>query len=177
MSMSTKRISALLALALLAGACGTDSEDVSAGDDTAGVPPAAGACLAEDPDCEDSSAPGDELPPPGDEPGLPSAPQPELVTPEGNTSRTHPVIWQEILDSGEEDVLRLGFTGGVAPCFVLDRVDVVETDESVTVTLYAGTAKGSEDQACIEIAKYYAVDVPLDGPLGERDVVDGAADG
>ena len=71
--------------------------------------------------------------------------------------------------------LRVTFWGGVAPCFVLDRAEVREAPDAVTVTLFAGSDPAQRDAACIEIALSMAVDVPLASPLGGRPVLDGAA--
>jgi hypothetical protein len=65
--------------------------------------------------------------------------------------------------------------GGVAPCDVLARVDVVETATTVTITLWGGTAPGAEDTACIAIAQYKEHIVSLGAPLAGRTIVDGAA--
>ena len=66
-------------------------------------------------------------------------------------------------------------SGGVEPCFALDRAVVEETPEAVTVTLYAGSDPAQPDAMCIEIALLMAVEVPLDAPLGGRPIRDGAA--
>jgi hypothetical protein len=64
---------------------------------------------------------------------------------------------------------------GVEPCYVLGRVDVTETAERVTVTLWTGSGPGSAGMACIQMAAYYEVVVQLQAPLGTRTVIDGAA--
>jgi hypothetical protein len=65
------------------------------------------------------------------------------------------------------------FSGGIAPCFVLDRYTVAETASTVTVTLYAGSDKTKPGTVCAAIAVEYEVDVPLGAPLGGRNLIDG----
>jgi hypothetical protein len=83
-----------------------------------------------------------------------------------------PHIW----DSAEPIAprsIRVLFYGGVEECEGLDRVEVKETDEAVTITLYTGRVPTAD--VCIEIAVLKAVTVKLDSPLGDREILDGAA--
>jgi hypothetical protein len=83
-----------------------------------------------------------------------------------------PHIWDkaEPLDS---TTVRVEFYGGVEECEGLDRVEVEETKDTVTITLYIGRVPSAE--VCIEIALLKATTVELDSPLGGREIVDGAA--
>jgi hypothetical protein len=83
-----------------------------------------------------------------------------------------PHIWDRAEPTGPQSI-RVEFYGGVEECEGLARVDVEETDESVTVTLYTGRVP--EAEVCIEIAKLKATTVELEAPLGDREIVDGAA--
>ncbi len=85
--------------------------------------------------------------------------------------RPHPFEEAEPLD---DRTLAVRFWDGVAPCHVLDRVEVAEGHDRVVVTLYTGRAPGAEDVACIELAVLKEVRVHLDAPLAGREVVDGA---
>ncbi len=78
-----------------------------------------------------------------------------------------------MLDDGA--AVKLFWWSGVEPCNVLDRVEVEYTDEAVTMTLFEGHTETEEDVACIEIAMKKATIVELDEPLGDREIVDGAA--
>lgn len=69
--------------------------------------------------------------------------------------------------------IRVEFYGGVEECEGLDRVEVEETDDTVTITLYTGRVP--EAEVCIEIALLKATTVELDSPLAGRELVDGAA--
>lgn len=87
--MKMSLIAVFTVLALVAAACGSGNEQADpgapAGSDQSSVlppnsnpddrPTVAGACIADEPDCEDTAVPGDEpsdLPPPADTPDEPS---------------------------------------------------------------------------------------------------------
>ena len=74
----------------------------------------------------------------------------------------------------DEDTVRVFFYQGVAPCSVLDRVDVEYGTQTVGLTLQIGSDPDDQDTACIEIAVYNYTDVELDEQLDGRKVIDGA---
>lgn len=82
-----------------------------------------------------------------------------------------PRPWEGYEEIGRRTLL-VTYWGGVEACHGLDRVEVDETEDRVTITLYQGSVPG--DRACIEIAVWKAVRVGLDAPLGDRVVIDGA---
>jgi hypothetical protein len=86
----------------------------------------------------------------------------------------HPIRWEKTDVAEDDRTLTVQFTTGVAPCYVLDHVDVRSTDTTVTVTLYQGHDPGSKGMACIEIGIFASVTVVLDAPLAGRKIVDGA---
>lgn len=97
----------------------------------------------------------------------------EVVTPApGETVRTEPVELEAAIVT--DDGITVLLWGGVAPCFVVDTVEVTETDEDVTVTVTAGAHQDDPDAICIQIAHRYGVEIALDAPLGDRAVVDGS---
>ncbi len=156
----TRRALALVALLVVCAGCGGDDDVdvVGSGDPTTTLAP----------DTPVSSPPIDPSAPV--EPG--SA---EPIEPVGNAVNVHPIaIDGESGYLGTATGVSVRFYGGVAPCFVLDRYDVEETPETVTITLYGGADPDAGDTACIELAKLYSVDVPLYAPLGERALVDGS---
>jgi hypothetical protein len=104
----------------------------------------------------------------------PGGGQPKRVEPvPGATDlRRHP--FQSSGPAGGQS-LAIRFWNGVEPCYVLGRVDVTETADKVTITLWTGLGPGAEGMACIQMAAYYEVVVRLQAPLGTRTVVDGAA--
>lgn len=157
-------IAALLALAL--GACGHDKNSLKAKDATTttvdpDTPIASPTCstdpnAVEVPICDDT---------------LPIDIQYDRVEPEpGVGENIRPSAFEST--TKEDGDLLVRYVSGVESCYVLDRVDVTETDREVNVTLQIGTRPGAD--VCIELAKYYEVLVPLDSPLGDRTVVDGS---
>jgi hypothetical protein len=75
-------------------------------------------------------------------------------------------------DDGTVTIL---FVSGVEPCAVLDHVQVDDTDDAVTVTLFEGHDPSAGDVACIEIGVLKSVTITLDQPLDGRPIVDGAS--
>lgn len=65
--------------------------------------------------------------------------------------------------------LELTVEGGVEPCFIIDRVDVVEASDRVELTVDAGS---EPDVICIQIIELHTTTVELDQPLDGRAVID-----
>lgn len=86
--------------------------------------------------------------------------------------RPRPFDWAEPVGDRQ---LAVRFWGGVAPCSVVGRVDVDETPQRVTVTVFGGRDPAPGRVACIELAVYQEVVVDLAAPVAGRVVVDGAA--
>lgn len=99
----------------------------------------------------------------------------EVVKPREGMDNTHTVTFDKTEVRGEKTI-RVYFYGGVEPCSVLDSVKVDETSKTITITLRAGSDPAQPDAMCIQIAKYKAVDVVLDEPVGDREIVDGSAE-
>ena len=116
------------------------------------------------PDAPVSSGPGTVIPNPG--------PTTLEVEPREGLVDVVPHIFDkaEPLDS---KTIRVEFYGGVEACDGLDHVEVEETKDTVTITLYTGRVPSAE--VCIEIAVLKATTVELDSPLAGRKIVDGAA--
>lgn len=108
--------------------------------------------------------------PPGAAPTT-EGPEGELVTPTPGMLDVRPVEWDEASVDGS--TVTVSWWSGVAPCNVLDHVDVVEREDEVVLTLFEGTA--DRDAACIELAERKRTVVELDEPVGQRRLVDGAA--
>jgi hypothetical protein len=111
--------------------------------------------------------------PPG--PAAAADPEPKRVEPRAGMANVRPHPFESATPIGDETSLDVRFWGGVAPCFVLDRVEVAEAADSVTVTLFAGSDPAHPDTACIEIALWMGTEVRLGAPLGGRAIRDGAA--
>lgn len=105
---------------------------------------------------------------------VPGGGQPKRVEPVPGATDLHKHAFQSSAPAGGQS-LAVRFWNGVEPCYVLGRVDVTETAEKVTITLWTGLGPGAAGMACIQMASYYEVIVPLQAPLGTRTVVDGAA--
>ena len=69
-----------------------------------------------------------------------------------------------------EDVLELQFTAGTPECFGVHAI-VHETPETVAVELRGGTLPEAVGRACILIAVFGSLDVQLQQPLGDREVI------
>lgn len=98
------------------------------------------------------------------------------VEPRPGMADVHLIAFRRARPTGERAVL-VRFYSGVEPCSVLDHVHVDYGDDAVTVTLYEGHEPGSENEVCVEVAEAKEVLVPLEEPLGDRAVRDGAPRG
>lgn len=80
---------------------------------------------------------------------------------------TRPQFWSRVAD---ERMVRLHFSTGTPECYGVSAT-VQESATDVVVDLRTGTLPGAVDRACIAIAVFGAVDVPLAQPLGNRRVL------
>lgn len=113
------------------------------------------------------------LPPAGASPGTPSA---NVVTPEPAVD-LHPERWNRVEPvPGTPEVLVHGSLTGGPPCAVLGRVEVDESPDRVTITVWVGRRADAKcDGPQPEIGYPFVTRVTLAAPLGEREVRDGAA--
>lgn len=116
-------------------------------------------------------SPVETVPPPGGSPAPEPTPMPVTPRP-GELVDVRPVPWVEA-EEVRPGTLLVTFWSGVEDCYGLDRVEVEEAPEAVTVTLFEGRVPGP--RVCIEIALLKGVEVALDAPLGDRPLRDGAA--
>ena len=116
------------------------------------------------------------LPPPAPSTTIPApgGGQPKRVQPVAGATDLRKQPFQSAAPAGASS-LAVRFWSGVEPCYVLGRVDVSESADKVTITLWTGSGPGTAGMACIQMAGYYEVIVQLQAPLGGRTVVDGAA--
>lgn len=84
-----------------------------------------------------------------------------------NAYPTRPQAWSRL--PGDTGV-RLYFTIGTPECYGVTAT-VSETPEQVIVDLRTGTRPAAVDRACIMIALSGGLDVPLNNPLGDRQVL------
>jgi hypothetical protein len=94
------------------------------------------------------------------------------VTPRPGLVDVRPQRWEQADAVGPRRV-RVEFYGGVEECEGLDHVDVEETAETVTITLFVGRVP--EAEVCIEIAVLKSVTVEVEESLRGRELVDGSA--
>ncbi|WP_370324267.1 hypothetical protein [Euzebya sp.] len=86
------------------------------------------------------------------------------------------IPWESADVSADGTEVTLRWWSGVAPCTVLADVRVVETDTTVTITLVQASEHPPEaDVYCTEQAIATQHTITLDAPLGDRELVDGAA--
>ncbi len=114
---------------------------------------------------------------PGDEPPVVTDPDQgaQLVEPTPGMADVRSHIFDHVVVSDDGSSVTVFFWSGVEPCYVLDHVDVDEGPDAVTITLFEGHDASDGDVACIDIALLKKVVVQLDGPVGDRRIVDGAA--
>jgi hypothetical protein len=104
-----------------------------------------------------------EVPP---TPGVVFTNDPSIVDP-------HPLRVESWSRIGAGDVLALHFTTGTPDCYGVHAA-VQETAETVTVVMRGGTRPEAVGRACIMIALFGTVEVPLQRPVGDRQVLDKA---
>jgi hypothetical protein len=121
-------------------------------------------CTKDHPDCNDSGLGGGSI-----------DPSPQIVEPRPGMAGVYARPFDQATPSPDGRTIAISFVSGVEPCYVLDHVDVVETADSVTITLFEGHDPSAGDVACIEIGVFKQTNVTLGAPLGDRAIVDGAA--
>jgi hypothetical protein len=86
-----------------------------------------------------------------------------MVVPIPGQLDPHPVNVQGIRATvdGRKVQVELRWWSGVAPCNVLDKVTVVQSDEDRTITLTAIEGHGAQDVVCIDIAQLTGTIVDL----------------
>jgi hypothetical protein len=99
---------------------------------------------------------------------------PQLVVAHPGMSGLHPVRWQTATVIDPQTV-RVSFTGGSAPCDVLDSVKVDYRADAVAITLFSGSDPTQPDRMCAAVTRQQAVDVHLNSAVGERRIEDGAS--
>ncbi|MEV0945452.1 hypothetical protein [Rhodococcus sp. NPDC049939] len=101
---------------------------------------------------------------PDQEFGTVFVPRPDIVqanpTPFESWSRT------------EGDNIAIHFVTGTPACYGADAT-VVETDSSVNVSLRTGILPEAADKMCTLVAVFATMEIQLQQPLGDREVIDG----
>jgi hypothetical protein len=113
---------------------------------------------------------------PCDEPAPPVPAEPVITEPApGTTTDPRPRTFDSASIGDDDLTVTIDFVSGVEPCYVLDHVDVDESSDRVTITLFEGSDVSAGQVACIEIGVFKRTIVTLDQPLAGREIVDGAA--
>ncbi len=170
-------IAASATIALALAGCGADAPSTSEplGDpfEFPAEPDIAAACAPDVPDCSDTvdGGGGDRLMS-ADITLLGSVPEGTRVVEmaPGASANADPLFVSAAV-VGDGNLVTLLFTGGEAPCFFIDHVEIVEVDDAVTVTVLAG---GELDGICDGQSSEQGVAVELAAPLGTRGLVDGS---
>lgn len=100
--------------------------------------------------------------PPGQQPGWAFTDNPAIVD-------AHPLPVEGWSRHGD-DTLAVHFTTGSPECFGV-HATAQETPRAVTVELVGGSLPEPAGRACTMIAVSGSLDVPLQSPLGDRDVL------
>ena len=111
------------------------------------------------------------MPCPGDEPPVV---HPQVVEPTPGMADVHPIAFDTAKVGDDDRTVTIDFVTGVAPCSVLDHVDVSYGADTVTITLFEGYDPDAGMVACPAIAVFERTIVTLDQPLGDRAIVEGA---
>jgi hypothetical protein len=144
-----RRLLVMLAACMLAFACGPGSGDPS--DQGSPSPPV------------DPATPGPR-------------PTPRRVEPRPGMVNVEPVAWERVAGGEAGRTLQVIWQSGPEPCFVLDRVEVVQAPQAVTVTLFEGRDPEWPARApCPAILVEKSTTVVLGTLLGDRKVVDGSS--
>ncbi|MFT5222930.1 MAG: hypothetical protein ACI867_001240, partial [Glaciecola sp.] len=178
-----------LGLSLALSACGSSTIDT-----TPDPSPGSFAMCAQDvPDCNDTAAPpaGDcptcdpdpqgiaEGEPTGDERMNPSitivqgfaVDTPVVEMAPGSVQAPLRLFLQEAVVEGS--TVTVSFSGGEAPCFVIDHAELTEDQDMVVLTVFAGQPDPDADCSSMSTS-IQSVTVSLDAELGSRLLLDGS---
>jgi hypothetical protein len=82
----------------------------------------------------------------------------------------YPIPVESWSRAGTDNAVNVNFTSGTDTCYGVHAA-VRETSETVTVELHSGTLPEAVNRPCILIALFGTLEVPLQGPLGDRRVL------
>ncbi len=99
----------------------------------------------------------------------PNTPSVEMAP--GSVAEPFTLFLQEAVVDGQ--TVQVSFTGGEAPCFVVDHVEVTEDADMVVVSVWAGQPDPDADCSSMSTSTQ-SVTVQLGAPLGNRLLLDGS---
>jgi len=82
----------------------------------------------------------------------------------------HPMRVESWSRAADANAVAVNFTTGTDTCYGV-HATVEESPDTVTVDLQGGSLPEAVNRACIMIALFGTLDVPLQSPLGERRVL------
>ena len=82
----------------------------------------------------------------------------------------HPMRVESWSRVAGDNSINVSFTSGTDTCYGV-HATVQETEQAVTVDLQSGTLPEAAGRACIMIALFGTLEVPLQAPLGDRQVL------
>ena len=85
----------------------------------------------------------------------------------------HPMRVESWSRAAADNAINVNFTSGTDTCYGV-HATVAETGQTVTVDLKGGTRPEAVDRACIMIALFGTLEVPLAAPLGDRQLLSAA---
>jgi hypothetical protein len=85
----------------------------------------------------------------------------------------HPIPVESWSRAATDNAVNVNFTSGTDTCYGA-HATARETGETVTVELQGGTLPEAVNRACIMIALFGTLEVPLQAPLGDRQVLSAA---
>ncbi len=83
---------------------------------------------------------------------------------------SHPMQVESWSRAAADNAVNVNFTSGTDTCYGV-HATVQETEQTVTVDLHGGTLPEATGRACIMIALFGTLEVPLQAPLGDRQVL------
>ena len=82
----------------------------------------------------------------------------------------HPLHVESWSRAANDNAVNVNFTSGTDTCYGV-HATAQETEQTVTVDLQSGTLPEAAGRACIMIALFGTLEVPLQAPLGDRQVL------
>lgn len=94
--------------------------------------------------------------------------EPTVALPDITDPKPHPI--DDVVVSEDGDTLGIRYEAASEPCSGA-VAEVVETDDDVTVALMTGLNPDAATMTCIAAVLRYELAVPLDEPLGDRELI------
>ena len=82
----------------------------------------------------------------------------------------HPMHVESWSRAANDNAVNVNYTSGTDTCYGV-HATAQETQQTVTVDLQGGTLPEAAGRACIMIALFGTLEVPLQAPLGDRQVL------